>query len=107
MAAIGDLVDFSKLSGGVVLHKRAFGLRAALADLISRVAPNAEEHGCRLRMKVEQDVADTLEGDVERLQLVLKNLLDNAFALLPGSEVTLQITPEYVTESGIQLSFAS
>ena len=84
MAAIGDLVDFSQGPGGVVLHKSPFGLRAALAELITRVGPNAEEHGCRLRVKVEQDVSDALEGDVERLQLVLKNLLDNAFALLPG-----------------------
>ncbi len=106
MAAIGDLVDFSKVSGGVVLHKRDFRLREALADLAPRVIPDAEEHRCRLRIKVEQDVADSLEGDIERLQLVIKNLLDTAFALLPGSEVTLQITPEYVTESGIQLSFS-
>jgi CheY-like chemotaxis protein/signal transduction histidine kinase len=106
MGAIGDLVDFSKVSGGVVLHNREFGLRSALADLISRLTPNAEEHGCRLRIKVEQDVSDRLEGDVERLQLILKNLLDNAFTLLPGGKVTLQITPEYVTESGIQLSFS-
>ncbi|MGZ5086759.1 MAG: response regulator [Usitatibacter sp.] len=106
MAAIGDLVDFSKVSGGVVLHKVEFALRPALADLVSRVSPEAEEHRCRLRIKVEQDVADTLEGDVERLQLVMKNLLDNAFTMLPGHEVTLQITPEYVTESGIQLSFS-
>ncbi|HXF81079.1 MAG TPA: response regulator [Usitatibacter sp.] len=105
MAAIGDLVDFSKMSGGVVLHKTEFGLREALGDLVSRLASNAEEHRCRLRVKVEQDVSDRLEGDVERLLLVVKNLLDNAFVLLPGSEVTLQITPEYVTESGIQLSF--
>ena len=106
MAAIGDLVDFSKLSGGVVLHKSEFRLRPALADLISRVTSTAEEKQCRLRIKVEQDVADTLEGDVERLQLILKNLLDNAFTLLPGAEIALQITPEYVTESGIQLSFS-
>ena len=106
MAAIGDLVDFSKLSGGVVLHKTEFGLRAALANLVARVGPNAEERACRLRIKVEQDVSDTLEGDVDRLQLVMRNLLENAFALLPGHEVTLQITPEYVTESGIQLSFS-
>ena len=106
MAAIGDLVDFSKMSGGVVLHKREFALREALADLVTRVIPDAEEHRCRLRIKVEQDVANWLEGDVERLQLVIKNLLDTAFALMPGSEVTLQITPEYVTESGIQLSFS-
>ena len=106
MAAIGDLVDFSKLSGGVVLHKTEFGLRAALAELVARVGPHAEEHDCRLRIKVEQDVSDTLEGDVDRLLLVMKNLLENAFALLPGHEVTLQITPEYVTESGIQLSFS-
>jgi CheY-like chemotaxis protein len=106
MAAIGDLVDFSKMSGGLVLHKREFGLRESLADLVARVIPDAEEHRCRLRIKVEQDVADSLEGDVERLQLVVKNLLDTAFAVVPASEVTLQITPEYVTESGIQLSFS-
>lgn len=106
MAAIGDLVDFSRLSGGVVLNKTRFSLRAALADLIARVAASAEEHGCRLRMKVEQDVSDALEGDVERLELILKNLLDNAFKLMRGATITLQITPEYVTEAGIQLSFS-
>jgi len=106
MAAIGDLVDFSKLSGGVVLHKGEFHLRSALAELISRVTSTAEEKQCRMRIKVEQDVPDTLVGDVERLQLVLKNLLDNAFALLPGAEITLQITPEYESKTGIQLSFS-
>jgi len=105
MAAIGDLVDFSKLSGGVVLRKQPFGLRTALAQLIARVVAAAEERGCRLRVRVEQDVADALEGDVDRLQLVLKNLLESAFAAMPGAEVTLQITPEYVTEQGIQISF--
>jgi CheY-like chemotaxis protein len=106
MTAIGDLVDFSRVSGGVVLHKAPFRLRPALAELVARVAANAEEHDCRLRVKVEQDVSDALEGDVERLLLVLKNLLDNAFTLLPGAEILLQITPEYMTETGIQLSFA-
>lgn len=105
MAAIGDLVDFSKLSGGVVLHKRPFALRPALADLIARIMPTAEERGSRLRVKVEQDVTDSLEGDVGRLQMILKNLVDNAMAVAPGAEVLLQITPEYTTESGIQISF--
>ncbi len=106
MAAIGDLVDFSKLSGGVVLHKSQFRLRSALADLIARVASTAEEKACRLRIKVEQDVSDALEGDVGRLQLILKNLLDNAFALMPGAEIALHIMPEYMTDTGIQLSFS-
>ncbi len=106
IAAIGDIVDFSKVSGGVVLHKSQFGLRASLADLVTRLGPNAEEHDCRLRIKVEQDVSDSLEGDVERLLLVVKNLLDNTFALLPGHEVLLEVTPEYVTEAGIQISFS-
>ena len=107
VAAIGDLVDFSSVSGGgVVLRKEPFALRASLAQLIERLAANSEEHGCTLRIKVEQDVSDDLDGDAERLLLALKNLLDNAFALFPGAEVTLQITPEYMTDTGIQLSFA-
>src|SRR5262249_20231357 len=69
MAAIGDLVDFSKVSGNIVLRKAQFSLRASLAELIARLMLSAEEHDCRLRIKVEQDVSDALEGDVERLEL--------------------------------------
>jgi len=105
MAAIGDLVDFSKLSGSIVLRNSVFALRPALAALVGRLAEAAEARDCRLRVKVEQDVCDSLEGDIERLDLIIKNLLESAFALLPGAEVTLQVTPEYVTDAGIQLSF--
>lgn len=104
--AIGDLVDFSRLAGGVVLQNRPFELRPALAELVSRIMPMVEERGGRLRLKVEQDVSDALVGDAERLLLLLKNLLENAFALAPGAEVLLQITPEYTTGTGIQLSFS-
>lgn len=106
MGAIGDLIDFSRVSGAVVLNKARFALRAAIAETVGRVIPAAEAQGCRLRVKVEQDVSDALEGDVARLQLVLRNLLDSAFALRPGAEITLQVTPEYATESGLELSFA-
>jgi PAS domain S-box-containing protein len=105
-AAIGDLVDFSKVQGGVVLRHSVFSLRATIAELVKRVIHTAEEYHSRLRLKIEQDVADQIEGDVDRLQLLLKNLLDNAFRLAPGGEVLLQITPEYESESGIHLSFS-
>ena len=104
--AIGDLVDFSKVEGGIELHHSPFSLRAAVAELIARVVHRAEETDSRLRVKVEQDVPDSLVGDQERLQLVLRNLLDNALQLAPGAEISLQIAPEYTTDSGIQLSFS-
>ncbi|MBX3671705.1 MAG: response regulator [Burkholderiales bacterium] len=106
LVAIGDLVDFSKVEGGIELARGEFRLRAAVADLVQRVVHAAEESGCRLRLKVEQDVPDLLEGDVERLRLLLRNLLESAFAVHPGADVQLAISPEYTTESGIQLSFA-
>jgi PAS domain S-box-containing protein len=105
MAAVGDLVDFSRIAGGIVLNRRPFMLRATLAELIARVVPLAEERGGRLRVKVEQDVSDALEGDADRLQLVLRNLLDSALAAAPGAEVALHVTPEYTTGNAIQLSF--
>jgi len=106
LVAIGDLVDFSKVEGGIELTHAEFRLRAAVADLVKRIIHAAEESGCRLRVKVEQDVPDVLEGDVDRLQLLLRNLLDSAFGVFPGAEVQLSIAPEYTTGSGIQLSFA-
>ncbi len=57
-------------------------------------------------MKIEQDVPDALEGDVGRLLLLLRNLLESAFAYFPGGDVSLSISPEYTTSTGIQLSFA-
>ena len=106
LAAIGEMVDFSNVSGNIVLKKAEFALRPALAVLVGRLLMDAEQRDCRLRLKIEQDVSDNLVGDLERLEVVLKNLVESAFSLVPGAEVTLQITPEYVTESGIQLSFA-
>ncbi len=106
LGAIGDLVDFSKVEGGIELARAEFRLRPAVAELVRRVVARAEETGCRLRVKVEQDVPDCLEGDVERLRLLLRNLLESAFAVYPGAEATLAISPEYQTSSGIQLSFA-
>ena len=106
LLAIGDLVDFSKVEGGIELKRAEFRLRPAIADLVKRIAHHSHERGSQLRVKVEQDVPDLLEGDVERLQLLLRNLLESAFAVQPGADVTLAIAPEYTTESGIQLSFA-
>ncbi|HEX4943854.1 MAG TPA: response regulator [Usitatibacteraceae bacterium] len=106
LVAIGDLVDFSKVEGGIELRRAGFRLRPAVADLVKRTAHAAEECRCHLRVKVEQDVPDHLEGDVERLQLLLRNLLESAFAAYPGAEVALAISPEYTTASGIHLSFA-
>jgi signal transduction histidine kinase len=54
LAAIGDLVDFSKLQGGVELRRARFGLRSAVAELVRRIAGRAEEAGSHLRVKVEQ-----------------------------------------------------
>ncbi len=81
LVAIGDLVDFSKVEGGIELTRAEFRLRPAVAGLLKRIVHAAEESGSRLRVKVEQDVPDLLEGDVERLQLLLRNLLDNALAV--------------------------
>jgi PAS domain S-box-containing protein len=105
LVAIGDLVDFSKVEGGIELSAADFSLRGAVADLVKRVLPGVEESGGRLRVKVEQDVPDFLEGDVARLQLLLRNLLESAYTAFPGADVLLSISPEYTTETGIHLSF--
>ena len=46
LVAIGDLVDFSKVEGGIELHRAEFRLRAAVADLVKRVG--SPRRGMRL-----------------------------------------------------------
>ena len=62
VAAIGDIIDSRRSGARGAAQDAVLAARGTVGP--QRLGPNAEEHDCRLRVKVEQDVTDSLEGDV-------------------------------------------
>jgi CheY-like chemotaxis protein len=82
-----------------------FKLRHFVASLISQVVHMAEENNVRLRVRIEQDVAEQLQGDIVRLRHGLKTLLECMLQIAPN-EVTLAIEAEYFNESSMTARFS-
>jgi CheY-like chemotaxis protein/PAS domain-containing protein len=107
LTGIGSLVAVTGKSGRQAAVKVVpLALRAFLADLIKQVVLTAEAHGVALRVKVEQDVADALEADAERLRLALKTLLECALTAPRTAEVLLHVAPEFFSENAMTARFS-
>lgn len=113
--AIGGLLDFSKFEPTelktVKLDATEFNLREVLGALMEHVAVVAEERNVQLRLRVEQDIPSFLTGDAPRLVLVLRSVIEALIGALDSAsgaqhELYLTVSPEYVEESSIHLSFA-
>jgi DNA-binding response OmpR family regulator/PAS domain-containing protein len=119
--AVAGLLDFSRIEGGPIdLAIAPFRLRESVAAMIAGVVPLSQQRRLRVKVRIEQDVPEQLEGDATRLMQALRNLLECAISSMPmpdksaergtepeerPGEVTLVIAPEYSAEQLIHLAF--
>lgn len=116
LSIINDILDFSKLEAGrMVLEKMPFALREAIDDTMSLLSTVAAEKQLELVIDIDENIPDSLNGDVMRLQQILTNLVNNAIKFTDKGSVRLQLdcakeTPERVlirgevTDTGIGIS---
>ena len=110
-ASIAGLLDFSKLeTSEIKLDSVEFHLRESVGNMLERIVPAAEERAVQLKLRIEQDVPEHLNGDGARTMLCLRNLLECAMPPLPdrvpGTEISLVVEPEYSAGNLIHLSFS-
>ncbi len=80
---INDLLDVSRVSGGLVrLEKAPVDVKDAVADAVEQVRPLVEARGHRLEVHLAPEHA-VVAGDRKRLVQVLSNLLNNAAKYTP------------------------
>ncbi len=111
-ANVADLLDFSKIEGGTLaLDTHVFDLRHLCANMLDGVMMLAEERRLQMKIRVETDVPERLEGDGVRLMLTLRNLFECGIAHIDpatsdgSAEVQFTISPEYVTDGQAHLIF--
>lgn len=93
-ALIESLLEFAGLEAGeVVLRMAAFDLRTAVADVMAAADHSAKTGGLTLRSVVAPELPALVTGDSQRLQQVLRNLVDNAVKFTDEGAVTLTVSP--------------
>ncbi|MGE0449554.1 MAG: sensor histidine kinase [Vicinamibacterales bacterium] len=81
---VEDLLDVSRVTAGQFeLARRPMSFTPVVQNAVDAFAPRARERGVELRASFAVE-ADVLEGDAERLQQIVSNLLSNALKFTPA-----------------------
>ena len=107
---IDDVLDLSKIeSGNIDIQKQSFQLKQALIDALIPFVMKAREKGVRLNLEM-LNVAEVVEGDVQRLRQVLLNLVGNAIKFTNQGYVRIVVNQDdenlfiHIEDSGIGIA---
>lgn len=76
---LNDILDMSKIEAGLLeLENISFNPKALLNECCSVFSFAAQEKGIELKLEIEQDFPDTVQGDPVRIKQVIINLIGNA-----------------------------
>lgn len=104
---LNDVLDFAAIeSGKFKLVPVDFLLRNSLDATVSPLVEQARGKGLELTFDVDEDVPDTLHGDVHRLSQLILNLVGNAIKFTSQGSVLLQIGVEHHLDDNFTLHFS-
>jgi PAS domain S-box-containing protein len=90
-----SILDFSRIEAGAVeINCDPFELRATVGEVVAETALAATERGLTVRSQLDPALPERVVGDPERLQQVLRNLLDNAVKFTPHGGIALTVRPD-------------
>ncbi len=87
-----DLLNFSALdSGKLKLNTQKFDLRAQIESTAQEVENQFIKKKLSFTMKLDPNIPNTLVGDPEKVELIIRHLLHNAFKFTKTGEVKLAV----------------
>ncbi len=105
LGLINDLLDQAQMEAGKLTIKMA-PLRPAelLENLHSVMDKTASDKGLRLTSEIDDNLPESLNGDVSRLQQILVNLVNNAVKFTYKGSVHVKLIFPYQDRWGIEVS---
>ncbi len=101
---VNDILDFSKMEAGKVeLDIHPISIRQCVEDAIDNVAPYAYEKGLEIGSIFEKPIPTLVQGDSNRLQQILINLLNNGVKFTENGDVFIFIDFDWISKERIQL----
>ncbi len=93
IALINEILDFSKIEANkMVIEEQPFILHDSVENVLTLLAPGAEEKGIELIADIDPQLPWQIRGDAVRFQQVLHNLLGNAVKFTDSGQVEIIVT---------------
>ncbi|HCS21835.1 MAG TPA: hypothetical protein DIW47_14970 [Bacteroidetes bacterium] len=93
LAIINDILDFSKIeSGKMELEFHPLSIEQTIGETLDLLASKAGEKGLELLYIVDEDLPDSILGDVTRLRQILINLTSNAVKFTDEGEILITVS---------------
>lgn len=103
---INDVLDFAKIEAShLELEHCPFNLRNCVEDAIDMVSAIAGQKGIEILFSMEDNVPETIVGDITRLRQVMINLLGNAVKFTEQGEIEIIIRSTSINEELCELLF--
>jgi PAS domain S-box-containing protein len=103
---INTILDLSKVEAGMLtLEVAPFDLNEVLSESVATLSAAVEQKGLRLSLDVASGIWPYRQGDPERLQQVLMNLLGNAIKFTAEGSIHLRARPAEGSAGGECLRF--
>ena len=107
LGLVEDVLDFSKIEAGkVVLDKTEFDLHALVNSTCRILSAQAAGKGIEFVVSIMPEVPPALRGDPHYLRQVLVNLAGNAVKFTEKGSVTVHVSAQAETETGVRLKFS-
>ncbi len=107
LALIDDILNISKLElGNVSLEEIDFNLRDCLENIVSMLAPIAQEKELIIVLLMHSNVPELLKGDPTRISQVITNLVNNAIKFTEKGSVIIEVSSHAETTAAIKLNLS-
>ncbi len=89
---ISDILDYSRIEeGGLVINPTVFNIRTVMQTVLDMKQFSIMGRNLTVISQIERHIPQYLQGDVQRLQQVLLNLVDNAVKFTAAGNITLNV----------------
>ena len=107
LGLVEDVLDFSKIEAGkLVLERTDFDLHALVNSTSRILQAQAQAKGVEFVVSIMPEVPPALRGDAHHLRQVLINLAGNAVKFTERGSVTVHVSLQEETETGVRLKFS-
>lgn len=107
LGLVEDVLDFSKIEAGkLVLERTDFDVHALVNSTSRILQAQAQAKSVEFVVSIMPEVPPALRGDAHHLRQVLINLAGNAVKFTERGSVTVHVSVQEETESGVRLKFS-
>ena len=107
LGLVEEVLDFSKIEAGkLVLERTDFDLHALVNSTCRILSSQAAAKDIEFVVSIMPEVAPAVRGDAHHLRQVLVNLAGNAVKFTEHGSVTVHVSSQAETETGVRLKFS-